>query len=180
MGVSCVQRKSFVREDCSLEVCSLFAGSRAPIRILFLENLTRLFCENLPDLWRLGTAYLSGKIAKGVKKTTRVDGSKHTQFKQMVQDVVQYYCNAVRSAFLPDSLENLPAEIRLAAGQWGSADPKKDSPVSWLPICVRHIRACMQSISLLELSSDSVALLQDLSFDLRWNCMSTLLKQAIE
>jgi hypothetical protein len=38
----------------------------------------------------------------------------------------------------------------------------------------------MQSISLLEIPSDALALLQDLSFDLRWNCMSTLLKQAVE
>ena len=34
--------------------------------MLFVEHLTKLLTDNLPDLWKLGQTYLSGKLYKEV------------------------------------------------------------------------------------------------------------------
>lgn len=40
-------------------------------------------------------------------------------------------------------------------------------------------RSCVANLAGLDLTGDSMIILQDLAFDLRTNCMFTLLKQAI-
>ena len=42
------------------------AGSKPPQKVLFIDHLTRLLLDTLPDLWRLGQAYFSGKLLKEV------------------------------------------------------------------------------------------------------------------
>ena len=41
------------------------------------------------------------------------------------------------------------------------------------------VRSCVATLAGLDLTGDSMIILQDLAFDLRTNCMFTLLKQAI-
>jgi len=55
-------------KDCGVEY-SVFAdvsGAKPPQRISFVETLTKILCDNLPDFWRLGQSYLSGKLLKEV------------------------------------------------------------------------------------------------------------------
>ena len=42
------------------------ASNKAPQKVLFIDHLTRILCEYLPDLWRLGQSYFSGKLLKEV------------------------------------------------------------------------------------------------------------------
>ena len=42
------------------------ASNKAPQKVLFIDHLTRTLCEYLPDLWRLGQSYFSGKLLKEV------------------------------------------------------------------------------------------------------------------
>ena len=43
-----------------------FKSGKSPQRILFVEELTKILTDNLPDIWRLGQAYFSGKLLKEV------------------------------------------------------------------------------------------------------------------
>lgn len=40
--------------------------SGPPNRILFVEEVTEIFGVTLPDLWKLGQAYLHGRLFQGV------------------------------------------------------------------------------------------------------------------
>jgi len=42
------------------------AGAKPPQRVSFVETLTKILCDNIPDFWRLGQSYLSGKLLKEV------------------------------------------------------------------------------------------------------------------
>ncbi len=42
------------------------SGSKAPQKVQFVEQMTRILSDHLPDLWRLGQAYFSGKLLKDV------------------------------------------------------------------------------------------------------------------
>ncbi|XP_062584867.1 exocyst complex component 2-like isoform X2 [Saccostrea cucullata] len=155
--------------------------SGTPQKILFVEELTNLMLDNIPDFWKLGQAYFSGSLFVNTKETSdkqyKADTSKHSKFKQMVTDLISLFSNLVRAAFLPESLENIPKETRDTYGTWPA--PCSDIPGGWLPSSVRHVRFCVNSLSFLDLPGDSPLLIQDLALDIRTNCMFTLLKQAI-
>ncbi|XP_048748841.2 exocyst complex component 2-like isoform X2 [Ostrea edulis] len=155
--------------------------SGTPQKILFVEELTNLMLDNIPDFWKLGQAYFSGSLFINTKETSdkhyKVDTSKHSQFKQMVTDLISLFSNLVRAAFLPESLENIAQETREGYGKWPA--PCSDIPGGWLPSSVRHVRFCVNSLSFLDLPGDSPILIRDLALDIRTNCMFTLLKQAI-
>lgn len=40
--------------------------SAPPNQILFVEEVTEIFCVTLPDLWKLGQAYLDSRLFRGV------------------------------------------------------------------------------------------------------------------
>lgn len=47
-------------------------GSRdagPPSRILFVEEMTGLIAESLPEFWKLGQAYISGALFQGMHMT---------------------------------------------------------------------------------------------------------------
>lgn len=72
-------------------------SSRPPDRILFVEDMTDIFCVTLPDLWRLGQAYLKGSLFQGVALLTENE-------KKLAQK-----CEINRSKF----------EVRLASNKVG-------------------------------------------------------------
>ena len=41
-------------------------GSAVPQRVLFVEELSELLTEGLPDLWKLGQAYFNGDLITDV------------------------------------------------------------------------------------------------------------------
>jgi len=57
-------------------------SSGPPDRILFVEDLTEIFSVTLPDLWRLGQAYLKGSLFQGVALLTE-NQSKLSQICEM-------------------------------------------------------------------------------------------------
>ncbi|PVD20477.1 hypothetical protein C0Q70_18633 [Pomacea canaliculata] len=154
---------------------------RTPQKVMFVEDLTDIMLENFPDFWKLGQAYFSGEFNRTrevSEKGFKSDTSKHGKLKQMIAELVGLFANFVRAAFLPESLENLPDSERLKFGVWPAAS-KSVVQGTWLPHCVRTIRSCVSTLASLDLTAESLNILQDLAFDLRTNCMFTLLKQAI-
>jgi exocyst complex component 2 len=153
------------------------SGGKAPQRVVFVELLTKVLCDNVPDLWRLGQSYLNGKLLKEVKKIGRADATKQAQFKLLVEDLINVYARLIRAAFLAQTLSSADKKSG-AYGVW--KDRKQDSALAWLPVCVRHVRMCIVLLGPLELPPESIGVLQLLAFDLRWHCLCTLLKQAIQ
>ncbi len=46
----------------------MLTGSKAPPqKVQFVDDLTRILTDHLPDFWRLGQTYLSGKLVKEVR-----------------------------------------------------------------------------------------------------------------
>lgn len=41
---------------------SVKSGTSVPQRVLFVEELSELLTEGLPDVWKLGQAYFSGGL----------------------------------------------------------------------------------------------------------------------
>ena len=56
------------------------------------------------------------------------------------EQVLLRYCNLVRRAFLPESLENFPAQKQNEYGEWTLE--KSELPSAWLPQCVRYFKLC--------------------------------------
>ena len=56
-----------------LKAAAAAASSKSPQRILFVEELTKVLTDNMPDIWRLGQAYFSGKLLKEVREKDRVE-----------------------------------------------------------------------------------------------------------
>ena len=61
-----------------------------------------------------------------------------TSFQQMISSTITYFSNLLRAAFLPQSLENIPAEDKEKYGEW--PESKREISGAWLPHCVRHVR----------------------------------------
>ncbi|KAK7114741.1 exocyst complex component 2-like [Littorina saxatilis] len=154
---------------------------RTPQKVMYIEDLTDIMTENFPDFWKLGQAYFSGEFNRTrdvPEKGFKSDTSKHSKLKQMIAELVGLFANFVRAAFLPESLENAADSEREKFGIWPTV-AKSMVAGTWLPHCVRTIRSCVANLAGLDLTGDSMIILQDLAFDLRTNCMFTLLKQAI-
>ncbi|XP_074644700.1 exocyst complex component 2-like [Tubulanus polymorphus] len=155
---------------------------RIPQKVQFVEELTATITETFPDLWKLGQAYFAGQLVlkESGEQKLKVDTSKHAQFKEMIQEVINLFTNLLRAAFLPVTLENLSRDKtkREIFGYW--PDARLDIPGAWLPHCVRYVRSCVMSLTNTDLPGDSLDVLQDLAFDMRAHCMTTLLKSALD
>lgn len=72
-AVCLVSRVSFLCINRAVLLCAfnfLFVSvkgvSAVPQRVLFVEELSELLIEGLPDLWKLGQAYFNGDLAADV------------------------------------------------------------------------------------------------------------------
>ncbi|KAK0062725.1 exocyst complex component 2 [Biomphalaria pfeifferi] len=149
---------------------------KTPQKVLFIEDITDIMMQHFPDFWKLGQSYFTRESEKGVK----IDTSKHGKMKLMMTEIITLFANFVRAAFLPESLENMSEHEREKLGVWPSSGKSEHISGAWLPTCVRNIRNCANTLSALDSNSDSVMIvLNELAFDMRTNCMFTLLKQAI-
>ena len=59
---------SLYQQTCSFNFLfvSVKGVSAVPQRVLFVEELSELLIEGLPDLWKLGQAYFNGDLAADV------------------------------------------------------------------------------------------------------------------
>lgn len=176
-----MQSKSYVKgtgSRSSIYLADTGWRYRTPQKVIFVEELTEIMTNTFPDFWKLGQAYISGSLLmKEEGKSYKPDQSKYVVLKQMISSTITYFSNLLRAAFLPESLENLPKEEKQKYGEW--PESKKEISGAWLPHCVRYVRSCASSLCTLDLPGDSQNLVQEIAFDMRTNCMFTLLKQAI-
>lgn len=143
------------------------------MQVIFTENLCRLLCDWLPDLWKLGQAYFSGELS--VKEVgdnfVRVNESRHQRFKEMISESMILFANLIRSAILPSSLDYLKGHYRAAYGIWPFDDTQDVS--EWLPHSIHHIRTCYVALIHLDFPAESLDVVQQLLLDLRVQCLRT-------
>ncbi|CAG2107534.1 unnamed protein product [Medioppia subpectinata] len=161
-------------EDMSDNEESVGYPVEAPKQIQFVEELTNLFNQSFPDLFRLGTAYLNGDLY--TKETFEQLRAKDDVFhKEMVEKPIQTLCDEMRAAILPNSIKNMPH-----VQQWSYEIDEQ--LVLWLPYCLRCVINCCSNLSKLELSSNPnqnvLKPLIQLIFDLRVHSMQCLFNQS--
>ena len=144
-----------------------------PKQIKFVEELTNLFNQSFPDLFKLGSDYLNGDLY--TKESYEQLRSKDEVFhKEMVLKPIQTLCDEIRAAIIPNSVKNMPH-----VKQW-SYDIDEQF-ILWLPYCLRCVINCSSNLSKLELSSNAnnnvLKPLNQLIFDLRVHSMVCLFNQ---
>lgn len=157
-----------------------------PNRILFVEELTALISESLPDFWKLGQAYFSGSLFQGVlfsgehqQQMLESCGNNKNRFEVMVQEIVEVFTDMVNCSLFPDAHGSLSKSRKERLGEWVSFDDSlHESSGAWLPLIVRQIRECVGSLQNLVLPDKAVGLAQQLAFNVRTLCADTLFYRA--
>lgn len=150
----------------------------SPQVVKFIVELTEIFSEHFPNMWKLGQAYLTGQLhIREVESQEHQGFSRSAQFKNMIMEVTYRLCNLIRMALLPESLHSLSVHQLSTLGSW----PKSQESIApWLPHCLRYIRNCYISLLKLDLPEEVLNAIQQLIFDLRLYAMKTLFMQAAE
>ncbi|XP_067054130.1 exocyst complex component 2-like isoform X2 [Acropora muricata] len=155
-------------------------GSCVPQRVSFVEELSELLTESLPDLWKLGQAYFNRALvtdASGMSKQLKPTAQKQKTFEEMVHDVASLYADLIKAAFFPNSAAAVSVTSNDKQSSWRSP---VDGLGSWLPSCVRYVRSCMDSLQKLSLPAETLERVKQLTGDLRLLCAKEVFKEAIE
>ncbi|XP_078365831.1 exocyst complex component 2-like [Oculina patagonica] len=159
---------------------NLKSGTSVPQRVLFVEELSELLTEGLPDLWKLGQAYFNGALigdSSGSSKQLKPTAQKQKLFEEMIQDVTSLYADLVKAAFFPSSPAVLTVPVNEKQGVWCSP---MDGMGAWLPSCVRYVRSCLESLHKLSLPPQALDRIKKLAGDLRLLCAKEVFKETIE
>ncbi|XP_068701050.1 exocyst complex component 2-like isoform X2 [Montipora foliosa] len=155
-------------------------GTCVPQRVLFVEELSELLTESLPDLWKLGQAYFNGALvtdSSGTSKLLNPTAQKQKTFEEMVHDVASLYADLIKAAFFPNSVSALIDASKDKQHYWHTP---VDGMGAWLPSCVRYVRSCMESLQKLSLPPETLDRVKQLTGDLRLLCAKEVFKEAIE
>lgn len=156
------------------------SGSSVPQRVVFVEELSELLTEGLPDLWKLGQAYFNGTLigdSSGSSKQLKPTAQKQKSFEEMIHDVTSSYADLVKAAFFPSSSTVLNVPSKEKQGSWHTP---LEGMGAWLPSCVRYVRSCMESLQRLTLPHQALDGIKKLVGDLRMLCAKEVFKEATE
>lgn len=155
-------------------------GSSVPQRVLFVEELSDLLTESLPDLWKLGQAYFNGALiadSSGSSKQLKPTAQRQKTFEEMLHDVASLYADLIKAAFFPSSSSALSVPSKEKQSCWHSP---VEGMGAWLPSCVRYVRSCMESLQKLSVPAQALERIKKLAGDLRLLCAKGVFKEAIE
>ncbi|XP_077993599.1 exocyst complex component 2-like isoform X2 [Glandiceps talaboti] len=152
----------------------------SPHKVAFLEDLVEIMEDTIPEFWKLGQAYCSGELyAESGLKFVQSDTNRGTLFKKMMSEVLRCFAYLVRAAFLPQTLIKLRQEERQKFGIW-KPEKTQDSSCAWLPHCVRIMRSLLSSFNSLDMPTEPLHHVQNLTLALRSHCMTSVFQQATE
>lgn len=140
-----------------------------PYRILYIEDLIDLMELKFPDLWKLGQMYFGSELY------CSPDIEKHQSYKTIVLSMTDFFCNLMRSAILPHTLQGINQK-RQNYGVWSTNG--LDIVILWLPHCLRYFLTCYSCFVRIDLPSNVLDIFSTLLLDLRLQCFSTIFKQA--
>jgi exocyst complex component 2 len=168
-----------------------YVGSRGdagpPNRILFVEEITGLMAESLPEFWKLGQAYISGSLFQGMQMVAErqrqqqenCDKNKDKFENKMLMEVVEVFTDMVNCSLFPEAYEQLTKVRRNKLGEWAVfEDGLAETSGAWLPQIVREIRVCVGSLQKLPLPDKAVDMTRTLAVNVRTLCVDTLFHRA--
>ncbi|XP_014664273.1 PREDICTED: exocyst complex component 2-like isoform X2 [Priapulus caudatus] len=155
---------------------SVAARFRTPQRVLFVEELTEILMQHLPDMYKLGQSYLAGEL-KNIT-SSRYGKEDSTAFTAMMHDVLEMYCNLLRAALVPNSLKSAGAGSAQQLVGWQTTH--QEMYTDWIPHCVRYVRSCYSSLRAMDLAGDLTGIVERLVSDMRIQCMAALFQKASE
>uniref|UniRef100_A0A8C9WBQ4 Exocyst complex component 2 n=1 Tax=Scleropages formosus TaxID=113540 RepID=A0A8C9WBQ4_SCLFO len=154
---------------------------QGPQQVAFVEKLTDVVINQLPNFWKLWISYVNGSLfSETGEKSGQVEKSKknarqrQNDFKKMIEEVTHRLVKLVRGALLPSSLTE--AELRLYGG-W-EAGSELTGP--WLTQVIHTVRVSHEALAALEIPNDLLQVIQDLLLDLRVHCLLVTLQQTAE
>ncbi|XP_078544151.1 exocyst complex component 2 [Lissotriton helveticus] len=154
---------------------------KSPQQVAFVEKLTKIVVGQLPNFWKLWISYVNGSLfSETAEKSGQIERSKknarqrQSDFKKMIQEVMQSLVKLIRGALLPSSL--VEGELRL----YGGWEMKAELSGHWLTHSVQTIRLCNESLTALEIPNDMLQTIQDLILDLRVRCIRVTLQHTAE
>ncbi|XP_062412248.1 exocyst complex component 2 [Sardina pilchardus] len=155
--------------------------SSGPPQSQFVERLTDVVISQLPNFWKLWISYVNGSLfSETGEKSGQVEKSKknarqrQSDFKRMIEEVVQRLVLQLRGCLLPNSLPE--AQLRLYGG-WDKTPPLTGAHLTQ---AIHTIRLCHEALSALEIPNDLLQTIQDLLLDLRVHCLLTTLLHTTE
>uniref|UniRef100_A0A8C9VE26 Exocyst complex component 2 n=1 Tax=Scleropages formosus TaxID=113540 RepID=A0A8C9VE26_SCLFO len=150
---------------------------QGPQQVAFVEKLTDVVINQLPNFWKLWISYVNGSLfSETGEKSGQVEKSKknarqrQNDFKKMIEEVTHRLVKLVRGALLPSSLTE--AELRLYGG-W-EAGSELTGP--WLTQVIHTVRVSHEALAALEIPNDLLQVIQDLLLDLRVHCLLVTLQ----
>jgi exocyst complex component 2 len=158
-----------------------------PKRILFVEEITELMAESLPEFWKLGQAYVSGSLFHGMQMVAErqrnqqenCDRNREKFEHKMLMEVVEVFTDMVNCSLFPEAYEQLSEVRRKNLGEWAAFEEGlADTSGAWLPQIVREIRVCVGSLQKLPLPERAVEMTQTLAINVRTLCVDTLFHRA--
>lgn len=139
-----------------------------PNRVLFCEEITEIASNQLPDLWRLGQAYFTGEL-RGIHEP------KPGNFKRIILNAIENFCNYLRSALLP------PPKISTTGIVWPVQSQSSFVQfLTWIPHCLRYVRITYASLIRLDLPNEVLDIILKLIDEIRLYCLSTIFKKCLE
>ncbi len=142
-----------------------------PEAVHFVHDVTDHLAINFPDLWKLGQAYFKADLV------VEPDGGKSAVFKEMILGGIRYFCNLIRAAVIPQTFTKKGVEDVAEYGDWGH-DGKKVGP--FLPQCLRDIRITYTSLIQLDLPTQALDIVKQLTTDLRIQCLQMIFQTVID
>ncbi|MBN3313124.1 EXOC2 protein, partial [Atractosteus spatula] len=154
---------------------------KGPHQVTFVENLTEVVFNQLPNFWKLWISYVNGSLfSETGEKSGQVEKSKknarqrQNDFKKMIQEVMHTLVKLIRGALLSNSLSE--GELR----QYGGWETKSELSGQWLTQVIHTVRMSYEALAALEIPNDLLQVIQDLILDLRVHCLIVTLQQTSE
>uniref|UniRef100_W5N5V7 Exocyst complex component 2 n=1 Tax=Lepisosteus oculatus TaxID=7918 RepID=W5N5V7_LEPOC len=154
---------------------------KGPHQVTFVENLTEVVFNQLPNFWKLWISYVNGSLfSETGEKSGQVEKSKknarqrQNDFKKMIQEVMHSLVKLIRGALLSNSLSEV--ELR----HYGGWETKSELSGQWLTQVIHTVRMSYEALAALEIPNDLLQVIQDLILDLRVHCLIVTLQQTSE
>ncbi|XP_065187370.1 exocyst complex component 2-like [Sycon ciliatum] len=162
--------------------------AKTPQLVLFVEELSALVTESLPDLWRLAQAYFSGSLVQGMdsSKLRNRTPQGEKKFQSMINAITNLYSDLIRASFFPGFLEELMGgnrgmkERREAIGEYEPfEDCQLERSSAWLPFCVRQIRSTLNTLQDMSLKPEVLLCIAETGIVLQSHCANVLTQQTV-
>ncbi|CAB4028555.1 Hypothetical predicted protein [Paramuricea clavata] len=152
----------------------------APLQgVIFVEELSDILAESLPDLWKLGNEYVSGSLFHkenmDPEKPSFVPADERKlEFQAMVSEITGRYSGFIEEVFV--GVYKREPEKKT---QWNC---RREEITPWLPKCVKFVRRCYSTLKT-QCGKSSVEALKSVQLsleDLQFLSTRCLMENAVE